>query len=158
VDQGYLRNGSPREKAHVHPEGCYPDQAIELVTGTTVTAIDPARWRITIDDGRELVHDRLLPTTGAAPRPMPLPGADPTGVHYLRMLADCDASRGQLDVAGSLVVIGAGPIGAELPASARQRRGDRHRASVSAVGARAWPPSSAACTATRIASMACGCS
>jgi 3-phenylpropionate/trans-cinnamate dioxygenase ferredoxin reductase component len=83
VDQGYLRNGSPREKAHVHPEGCYPDQAIELVTGTTVTAIEPARSRIAIDDGRELVHDRLLPTTGAAPRPMPLPGADPTGVHYI---------------------------------------------------------------------------
>jgi len=43
------------------------------MTGTTVTAIDPARSRITIDDGRELVHDRLLPTTGAAPRRIPLP-------------------------------------------------------------------------------------
>jgi hypothetical protein len=58
VDQGYLRNGSPREKAHVHPEGCYPDQEIELMTGTTVTAIDPARSRITIDDGREPVRNR----------------------------------------------------------------------------------------------------
>ena len=76
----------------------------------------------------------------------------------MRTLADCDASRGQLDVAESLVVIGAGPIGAEFPASALQRRGDRHRASVSAVGARAWPPSSAVCTATRTASMACSCS
>ena len=38
-----------------------------------------------------------------------------------RTLADCDALRAHLDPAGSVVVIGAGWIGAEFAASARQR-------------------------------------
>jgi 3-phenylpropionate/trans-cinnamate dioxygenase ferredoxin reductase subunit len=42
-------------------------------------------------------------------------------VLYLRSVADCDALRGRLDRGGAVVVIGAGWIGAEVAASARQR-------------------------------------
>ena len=40
---------------------------------------------------------------------------------YLRSVADCDALRARLDRGGAVVVIGAGWIGAEVAASARQR-------------------------------------
>ena len=55
---------------------------------------------------------------------MTIPGADLDGIHYLRTLADCDALRERLDAGGSVVVIGAGWIGAEFAASARERGAD----------------------------------
>ncbi len=74
-----------------------------------------------LDDGRELSFDRLLLTVGAEPRRIDVPGADLEGVHYLRTLADADALRERLNAGGRVAVIGAGWIGSEFAASARQR-------------------------------------
>ena len=62
----------------------------------------------------------MLLTTGAEPRRLQIPGADLDSIHYLRTLNDCDALRGRLEAGGKVVVIGAGWIGAEFAASARQ--------------------------------------
>jgi 3-phenylpropionate/trans-cinnamate dioxygenase ferredoxin reductase component len=121
LTKDYLRGESPREKAYVHPEPFYREREIELIRGIAVTALDPASSRVTLDDGREVAYDGLLLTTGAEPRRIPIAGAELSGVHYLRTLADCDVLREQLGGAGSVVVIGAGWIGAEFAASARQR-------------------------------------
>ena len=121
LTKDYLRGDAPREKAYVHPDFFYGARDIDLVTKTTVTDVDPGRSRITLDNGRELAYDRLLLTTGAEPRRIGVPGADLSGVHYLRTLADCDGLRERLDTGGHVVVIGAGWIGAEFAATARQR-------------------------------------
>jgi 3-phenylpropionate/trans-cinnamate dioxygenase ferredoxin reductase subunit len=60
-------------------------------------------------------------TTGAEPRRPSIDGATLDGVYYLRTLADCDALRERLDGSGRAVVVGAGWIGSEFAASARQR-------------------------------------
>jgi 3-phenylpropionate/trans-cinnamate dioxygenase ferredoxin reductase component len=86
-----------------------------------VATIDPGASRVTLHDGRELSFDRLLLATGAEPRRIPVPGADLPGIHYLRTLADCDMLRERLDTGGHVVVVGAGWIGSEFAASARQR-------------------------------------
>jgi 3-phenylpropionate/trans-cinnamate dioxygenase ferredoxin reductase component len=124
LTKDYLRGESLRERAYVHSEAFYREHEIELMTGVAVTSFDPARSRMTLDGGRELAYDRLLLATGAEPRRVSIPGAGLSGVHYLRTLADCDALRERLDRAGSVVVIGAGWIGAEFAASARQRGAD----------------------------------
>jgi 3-phenylpropionate/trans-cinnamate dioxygenase ferredoxin reductase subunit len=121
LTKDYLRGESEREAAHVHGADFYAEHDIELVTGATATALDVAASRVTLDDGRELGFDRLLLTTGAEPRRLPVPGADLDGVHVLRTLADCDALRARLDGGGHVVVVGAGWIGSEFGASARQR-------------------------------------
>jgi 3-phenylpropionate/trans-cinnamate dioxygenase ferredoxin reductase subunit len=121
LTKDYLRGESPREKAYVHEEDFYAQQQIELFTSATVTAIDPATSRVTLSDGRELGFDRLLLTTGAEPRRIPIPGADLDGVYYLRTLGDCDTLRARLDAGGRVVVVGAGWIGSEFAASARER-------------------------------------
>src|SRR5689334_18723880 len=121
LTKDYLRGESPRAKAYVHEEGFYAQHQIELVTSATVTAIDPAASKVTLADGRELGFDRLLLATGAEPRRIPVPGADLDGVYYLRTLADCDVLRERLDAGGRVVVVGAGWIGSEFAASARQR-------------------------------------
>jgi 3-phenylpropionate/trans-cinnamate dioxygenase ferredoxin reductase component len=120
LTKDYLRAESPREKAFVHPHAFYGEHDIELLTETTVTDVDPAGSRISLEDGRELGYDRLLLTTGAEPRRLSTPGADLEGVYYLRTLADCDVLRDRLDSGGRVVVIGSGWIGAEFAASARQ--------------------------------------
>jgi 3-phenylpropionate/trans-cinnamate dioxygenase ferredoxin reductase component len=121
LTKDYLRGESPREKAYVHEDGFYAARAIELETATTVAAIDPAAARVRLADGRELPFDRLLLATGAEARQIRVPGAYLGGVHYLRTLADCDILRDRLQSGGHVVVVGAGWIGSEFAASARQR-------------------------------------
>jgi len=121
LTKAYLRGESARAKAYVHPGDFYARQEIELVTGATVTAIEPGASRLTLRDGRELGYDRLLLATGAEPRRLRVPGADLDGIYYLRTLADCDLLRARLDNGGRVVVAGAGWIGSEFAASARQR-------------------------------------
>jgi 3-phenylpropionate/trans-cinnamate dioxygenase ferredoxin reductase subunit len=122
LSKDYLRGESEREKAYVHPDSFYAEQEIELLSGSAVAAIDPGASRVLLDDNRELVYDRLLLTMGAEPRRLPIPGADLEGIHYLRTFADADALRARLEAgSGRVAVVGAGWIGSEVAASARQR-------------------------------------
>jgi 3-phenylpropionate/trans-cinnamate dioxygenase ferredoxin reductase subunit len=120
LSKDYLRGETARAKVYVHEPGFYDEQAIELRTETTATAIDTAERTVTLADGERLAWDRLLLTVGAEPRRLSVPGADLDGVLYLRDLADCDRLRGVLGGGGRLVVVGAGWIGSEVAASARQ--------------------------------------
>jgi len=121
LSKDYLRGESGRDKVYVHEEDFYASQEIELLVGRTVTRLDTPARRVTLDDGQALGYDRLLLATGAEPRRVSIPGAELDGVHYLRTVGDSDVLRGRLDRGGSVVVVGAGWIGAEVAASARQR-------------------------------------
>jgi len=121
LSKDYLRGESERAGSRVHDAGYYEQHEIELLMGTTVTAIDPAAGRVTLDGDETLAFDRLLLSTGAEPRRLEVPGAGLEGIHYLRTLADSDAIRGRLDAGGHLAIVGAGWIGSEVAASARQR-------------------------------------
>jgi 3-phenylpropionate/trans-cinnamate dioxygenase ferredoxin reductase component len=121
LSKDYLRGEAGRERVYVHEESFYADNSIELRTETTVEALDVASSEIALAGGERLRYDRLLLTTGAEPRRLGIPGADLDGVHYLRTIEDSDVIRARLDAGGNLVVVGAGWIGAEVAASARQR-------------------------------------
>ena len=70
--------------------------------------------------GERARYDRLLLATGSVPRKLTTPGAELDGVLYLRSVADADALRQVVGPGRRLVVIGAGWIGSEVAASARQ--------------------------------------
>ena len=120
LSKDYLQGGVARETVHVHEAGFYDERAIELRTGVRATAIDTAERTVTLGGGERLAWDRLLLAVGAKPRRLAVPGADLDGIHYLRDLADCDRLRTALSTGGNLVVVGAGWIGSEVAASARQ--------------------------------------
>jgi 3-phenylpropionate/trans-cinnamate dioxygenase ferredoxin reductase subunit len=120
LSKEYLRRET-EARPYVHDESYYAENEIELRTATTVEAIDPRSATLTLADGETLGYDRLLITTGAAPRRLSLPGADLDGVHYLRSVSDSEAIRERIEAKGRLVTIGAGWIGAEVAASARQK-------------------------------------
>lgn len=121
LSKDYLRGEAPRDTIHVHDEPFYAQHDIELLTGRTATHLDTAARQVALDDGARLRYDRLLIATGAEPRRLSIPGATLDGVRYLRTVADADALRARLDWGGTMVVVGAGWIGAEVAASARQR-------------------------------------
>jgi 3-phenylpropionate/trans-cinnamate dioxygenase ferredoxin reductase component len=121
LSKDYLRGEVSREKVYVHEEGFYAEHDIELHLGCTAVGLDTAASELTLDGGERLRYDRLLLTTGAEPRRLPIPGAGLDGVLYLRSVEDSDMLRGRLDRGGKVVVVGAGWIGAEVAASARQR-------------------------------------
>jgi 3-phenylpropionate/trans-cinnamate dioxygenase ferredoxin reductase subunit len=121
LSKEFLRGEAPREKVYVHPAGFYGAHEIELRLGATATVLDLHRNETALDTGERLAFDRLLLTTGVEPRRLSVPGSALLGVHYLRTLADSEALRERLHAGGKLVVIGAGWIGSEVAASARQR-------------------------------------
>jgi 3-phenylpropionate/trans-cinnamate dioxygenase ferredoxin reductase subunit len=120
LSKDYLR-GEADSKPYVHDESFYADNAIELHTSSPVERIDPAAGTVTLAAGGHVNFDRLLLTPGAEPRRLPLPGAELDGVLYLRSVADSEAIRARVEAGGRLVTIGAGWIGAEVAASARQK-------------------------------------
>jgi len=121
LSKDYLRGEAERDQAYVHDAAYYAEHEIELRVDEDVARLDPPQRELTLRSGERLGYDRLLLSTGAEPRRLSVPGAELEGVHLLRTFGDSDALRARLDAGGSLVVIGAGWIGCEVAASARQR-------------------------------------
>ena len=121
LSKDYLRGEAERDTIYVHGEGFYAEHDIELRLGRTAIGLDTSIGQVRLDDGERLRYDRLLLATGAEPRRLSIPGEALDGVLYLRSVDDSDALRDRLDRGGSVVVVGAGWIGAEVAASARQR-------------------------------------
>jgi NADPH-dependent 2,4-dienoyl-CoA reductase/sulfur reductase-like enzyme len=94
---------------------------LETMLGVRASGLDTERRHLQLDDGSELAYDGLVIATGAAPRRLPgQPDLD--GICVLRTLADALDLRARLTEPGTrLVVIGAGFIGLEAAATARDR-------------------------------------
>ncbi|MDQ1566197.1 MAG: 3-phenylpropionate/trans-cinnamate dioxygenase ferredoxin reductase component [Actinomycetota bacterium] len=120
LSKDYLRGEVGPEKAYVHDERFYGEHEIELRTSARVVAIDPANAQVVLEDFTRLRYDRLLLATGAVPRRVSIPGSDLPGVHYLRTMKDSESLRQAITPASRVVVVGAGWIGSEVAASARQ--------------------------------------
>jgi 3-phenylpropionate/trans-cinnamate dioxygenase ferredoxin reductase subunit len=122
LSKDYLRGETERSGPYLQEEGWYADNGVTLRTGVRAERIDLSARAVVLEGGEQVAYDRLLLTTGAQPKRLPLPGADLDGVHVLRTFADSDAIRAILERgSGHLAVIGAGWIGCEVAASARQK-------------------------------------
>jgi 3-phenylpropionate/trans-cinnamate dioxygenase ferredoxin reductase subunit len=120
LSKDYLNGGKERDVIYVHDADWYGQHDVELRTGVRAVALDPGAHEVELDGGERLRYRALLLATGAAPRKLPLPGADLGGVHYLRTAADSDALRTALASGDrTVVVVGAGWIGLEVAAAAR---------------------------------------
>ena len=91
---------------------------VDWLLGTPAVALDPADRSVVLGDGRTLTADAVVLATGSRARRLPGTGGL-AGVHVLRTLDDAVALRDDLRTARSLVVVGAGFVGAEVASSAR---------------------------------------
>jgi NADPH-dependent 2,4-dienoyl-CoA reductase/sulfur reductase-like enzyme len=98
----------------------YAAQRITLRTGTRVAAVDAGALTVTTATGERIAADHIVLATGARARRLPVAGAEDPRVLTLRTLDDATALRERLLGRPRLAVIGAGLIGLEVAASARQ--------------------------------------
>ncbi|HYM40795.1 MAG TPA: FAD-dependent oxidoreductase [Thermoplasmata archaeon] len=117
LSKRYLQGALSRDGVFLRPSEFYAENHVELIAGQKATALDADAKSVTLDDGRGLRYERLLLATGGAPRRLPLPGADLSGIHYLRTLEDSDALKEAMGQAKRLVVVGGGFIGCEVAAA-----------------------------------------
>jgi 3-phenylpropionate/trans-cinnamate dioxygenase ferredoxin reductase subunit len=115
-----LRGEIPKEGVLLRNAEFYAINAIELRLGDAVVRVDPAERYVEPARERRLAYDKLLIATGATPRRLTIPGHRLQGIHYLRTLDDCEHIRERLEQQPRVLVVGAGFIGCEVAASARQ--------------------------------------
>jgi 3-phenylpropionate/trans-cinnamate dioxygenase ferredoxin reductase subunit len=123
LSKAVLRGEAEPASTRVHPEGFYDEHDIELVTDHVV-AIDTTSRRVALADGDTVAFDAAILATGAEPRRLTVPGAELDGVRYLRSVDDSNRLRDAIRDASRVAVIGAGWIGSEVAASARQMGAD----------------------------------
>ncbi|MFI6348884.1 NAD(P)/FAD-dependent oxidoreductase [Streptomyces sp. NPDC050560] len=138
LSKGYLLGKEERDSALVHEPSWYAQNDIELHLGQTAVAIDREARTVRLGDGTPVRYDKLLLATGSEPRRLDIPGTGLAGVHHLRRLAHAERLRGVLASLGRdnghLVIAGAGWIGLEVAAAARE-----YGAEVTVVEAAATP-------------------
>src|SRR4029077_16304837 len=120
LSKKYLAGTLERERLLIRPAGFFADHAVTTHFGRRVTDIAPRERHVRLDDHVIVPFDALLLATGSHPRPLPVPGADLEGVHFLRTLADADRIRAGLGSGVRLLIVGAGYIGLEVRAPARE--------------------------------------
>jgi NADPH-dependent 2,4-dienoyl-CoA reductase/sulfur reductase-like enzyme len=121
LTKGYLLGKEALEKAYVHDESWYADNNVELRLGVAAVGIDRSAHEVRLADGRRLSYDKLLLTTGASPRRLGVPGVDLAGLYYMRTMTDSTTLRDALRPGDKrVVVVGAGWIGLETAAAARE--------------------------------------
>ena len=120
LSKAYLKGELDMDRLMLRPASVYADERIALLTKTRAVWVDRANRKVRIEGGRELPYDALVMATGAKPRKLPLVGADLDGVYLFRTAADVDRVRERFVRGAKLIVIGAGYIGLEVAAVARQ--------------------------------------
>ena len=131
LSKGILLGSSEPEGAFVHDAQWYDANQINLRLNTTVTGIDPIARLVKLGS-EEIAYDRLLLATGSQPRHLAALDESGLNVRYLRTIDDALSIKEHLS--SNILIIGAGWIGLEVAAAAREGGG-----SVSVVEAAALP-------------------
>jgi 3-phenylpropionate/trans-cinnamate dioxygenase ferredoxin reductase subunit len=90
---------------------------VELLTRTSVMALDTAARVATLQSKEEIEYGNALLATGAMVRRLNAEGAQLEGIHYLRALANAESLRSDAEEAERVVCIGGSYIGCEAAAS-----------------------------------------
>jgi 3-phenylpropionate/trans-cinnamate dioxygenase ferredoxin reductase subunit len=119
LSKEFLRGEIELSKVYLHEEADYAQQRIDLQLNRRVTGGSLSTRMLALDGGSDVAFDVLVLGLGGTPRHLSdAPLAD--NVLTLRSLRDSQALRQALQPASRLLLIGAGFIGAEVAASARQ--------------------------------------
>lgn len=123
LSKGILRGEADAETARVHSEDFYAEHGIEVIVDRA-TVLEPVSRHIELAGGDVVSFDTAVLATGASPRRYLGPGADLDGIHYLRTIDDSLRLRDAVKTATRVAVVGAGWVGSEVAASARQMGAD----------------------------------
>ena len=114
----YLTGKVGTDGIRLRGEDFFADNAIELLRGERIVAIDRDKGAVENAAGARIDYEHLVLALGARNRELPVPGAGLRSVVGLRTVADADVLREALASVRDVVVIGAGFIGLEFAAVA----------------------------------------
>jgi 3-phenylpropionate/trans-cinnamate dioxygenase ferredoxin reductase subunit len=115
--KGYLRGEESREDTYFRPNNWWAEQKVELMTRTSVTALDLGTRTVKLSTKEEIEFIQALIATGANVRRLNVDGCELEQIHYLRTLGNADAIRAGVADAEQVVLIGGSYIGCEVAAS-----------------------------------------
>jgi 3-phenylpropionate/trans-cinnamate dioxygenase ferredoxin reductase component len=115
--KGYLQGKEERQEAYFRPDEWWGQQNVELLTRTSVTALDLGARVAKLSNKQEIEFDKALIATGANVRRLNVDGSQLEQIHYLRTLGNADAIRADVMEAENVVLIGGSYIGCEVAAS-----------------------------------------
>ena len=119
LSKEFLRGEVELQKVFLHGEADYSNERIELRLQETVVGGSMADRALSLQSGGKVKFDTLIVSTGGTPRRLP-DAPDSYNVFTLRSLRDSQTIREALLRGSRLLLVGAGFIGAEVAASARQ--------------------------------------
>jgi 3-phenylpropionate/trans-cinnamate dioxygenase ferredoxin reductase subunit len=115
--KGYLQAKEEREDTFFRPSDWWSEQDIELLTRTSVSALELQSRTAKLSNKDEIEFDKALIATGANVRRLNVDGCHLEQIHYLRTLGNADAIRAGVADAEEVVLIGGSYIGCEVAAS-----------------------------------------
>src|ERR1700726_3383378 len=80
LSKTYLRSEEDLAGWYVRPPAWYEQHDVDLRSGSTVVAVDPATHAVVLGSGEELSYGKLLIATGGRNRRLRLPGAGLPGI------------------------------------------------------------------------------
>lgn len=115
LSKDYLAGDKPFERLLIRPLAFWEERQVAMLTGLTVTAVDPAARIVTA--GEEMIgYGTLIWAAGGKARRIACDGHHLTGIHTVRTRADVDAMIAELPDVREVAVIGGGYIGLEAAA------------------------------------------
>ena len=121
LSKDFLSGQKTIEDILIRPSAVYETANVTLKLNTRVTSIEPDRQTAKTDKGETIAYTKLILTTGARIRRLPVPGQDLPNVFYLRDTQDVLAIKAQVAAGKQAVIIGGGYIGLETAASLRKQ-------------------------------------
>ncbi len=126
-EPGAAYDKPPLSKSYLQPDAPVEEIALlsseetigldaEFLMGSAATSLDTRARTVTLESGQVVEYDTLIIATGSRARRSPW-GEGP-GMHVLRTSADAERRRDELKPGRSLLIVGAGFIGAEVAATA----------------------------------------
>jgi 3-phenylpropionate/trans-cinnamate dioxygenase ferredoxin reductase subunit len=124
LSKGFLAGKEKAGDIQISDVAFYREHGITVLRNFPVGKVDFRARRLQGPSGKMIGFDQLLIATGSTVRPLKIPGADHSGVFYLRQMRDSQAIQTQIKRGKRAVVIGSGFIAMEV-ASVLASRGVR---------------------------------
>jgi 3-phenylpropionate/trans-cinnamate dioxygenase ferredoxin reductase subunit len=121
LTKGLLLGKKKPEDVFCKPQDFYEKNLVQILQGTRATGIDPQARRLNLENGTEVLFDRLLLATGSRARRLSIPGADLPWVMTIRTLDDSLDLLSGLAQVRTAVIVGGSFLGAETASALAQK-------------------------------------
>ncbi|HZZ32822.1 MAG TPA: FAD-dependent oxidoreductase [Phenylobacterium sp.] len=119
LSKAWLKGEADADSLALKPLEFYAEHNIDFRASTTAVGINRGAKTVGLSDGSTVSYDALIIATGARAIALPIPGADLSGVMFLRTAADAETLKATVGPGKTLAVVGGGYIGLEVAASGR---------------------------------------